>query len=150
VQLPRTGEACAGFKGQSTVLYGRIGAVSGDVRGEKEVGAMKTLLRMAMTAAIAVALQPGTTQAQDSFHERYIPTGPNGYVYEAQRQWSVPPPYYGPGAYYGAPYYPSYYAMPPYGFGSRYYNGYNDPAFPTYGPGVQEFLYFGGADFYGW
>jgi hypothetical protein len=112
---------------------------------------MKTLLRMAMVAAIAVVAQTATTHAQDySFHERYIPTGPNGYVYEAQRNWTPPPPYYGPGAYYGEPYYGSLYAIPPYGFGSRYYNGYNDPAFPTYGPGVQEFLYFGGADFYGW
>ena len=115
---------------------------------------MKTLLRIATVAAIAVATQ-GAARAQDySFNERYRPTGPNGYVYEAQRQWTVPPPYYGPGAYYGSPYgygrYGSLYAMPPYGFGSRYYNGYNDPAFPTYGPGVQEFLRFGGADFYGW
>ena len=115
---------------------------------------MKTVLLMAITVAIASAVQTAITHAQDdSFHERYIPTGPNGYVYEAQRQWSVPPPYYGPGGYYGIYGYGPYgslYAIPPYGFGSRYYNGYNDPAFPTYGPGVQEFLYFGGADFYGW
>lgn len=89
---------------------------------------------------------PGS--AQESFRERYIPTGPNGYIYEAERYWTAPP-YVGP--YYVSPYrYGAYYDLPPYGFGDRYYNGYNDPAFPTYGPGVQEFLYFGGADFYGW
>jgi hypothetical protein len=38
----------------------------------------------------------------------------------------------------------------PFGFGSRYYNGYNDPYFNSYGPGVQSFLQWGGADFYGW
>lgn len=107
----------------------------------------------AMLPALAVSL----VHAQDySYRERYIPTGPNGYIYEAERYWSAPPlyapgPVYSPGAFYPNPYrFGPYTDVPPYGFGSRYYNGYNDPAFPTYGPGVQEFLYFGGADFYGW
>jgi hypothetical protein len=30
------------------------------------------------------------------------------------------------------------------------YNGYNDPYLYNYGPGMRQFLQFGGADFYGW
>lgn len=107
----------------------------------------------AMLSALAVSL----VHAQDlTYRERSIPTGPNGYVYEAERYWSarplyVPGPLYTSGPFYANPHrFGPYTDIPPYGFGSRYYNGYNDPAFPTYGPGVQEFLYFGGADFYGW
>lgn len=37
-------------------------------------------------------------------------------------------------------------AQPPYGFGGRYYNG---PYFSNYGPGVRQFLHFGGTDYYG-
>jgi hypothetical protein len=42
------------------------------------------------------------------------------------------------------------YAPPPVGFGSPSYNGYNDPYYGYYGPGVRQFLRYGGADFYGW
>lgn len=107
-------------------------------------------VRSALAATI-LAVTGGTLAAQEySLHERYIPTGPNGYIYEAEQRWTAPP-LYGPTGYYGSPYvYGPAYDLPPYGFGSRYYNGYNDPALPTYGPGVQEFIHFGGADFYGW
>jgi hypothetical protein len=74
----------------------------------------------------------------------YTSTGPNGYVYVAPPSVVVPPvyPY---GGYFGRGY-----ALPPVGFGSPYYSGFNDPSYGLYGPGVREFLYFGGADFYGW
>jgi hypothetical protein len=54
---------------------------------------------------------------------------------------------------YGATFSPAYgssLAPVPYGFGSRYYNGYSDPYFSSYGPSVQQFLMWGGADFGGW
>lgn len=79
----------------------------------------------------------------------YTATGPNGYVYVAPQQLPAPPAYVAPplhgfgAAWYGSP-------LPPIGFGSPYYNGYSDPNYPLYGPGVREFLDFGGADFYGW
>lgn len=80
-----------------------------------------------------------------------------GYVYEAPSVYRLPP--YAVGMYHHPP--PAYYVaplprarlyqpLPPAGFGSPYYNGYNDPYFPSYGPGMREFLHFGGADFYGW
>jgi hypothetical protein len=47
--------------------------------------------------------------------------------------------------------YGAYYrALPPYGFGSPYYNGYGDPYYYNYGQGARQFLRMGGADFYGW
>ena len=62
---------------------------------------------------------------------------------------AVPPAGFGYGySYWGSP--RSGYDLPPYGFGQPGYTGYNDPLLPTYGPGVQDFLRFGGADFYGW
>ena len=95
-----------------------------------------------------------------------------GYIYEPYSFHPAPPAYapaygYGYGYYNGfVPYSAAYYsarsygygfglsgysrALPPYGFGSPYYSGYNDPYFHSYGPGIREFLYFGGADFYGW
>jgi hypothetical protein len=50
------------------------------------------------------------------------------------------------------PSYGSYYygGLPPYGFGSPYYNGHGDVYSYRYGRGVRDFLRFGGADFYGW
>ena len=58
---------------------------------------------------------------------------------------------YGGFGYPGYGYYGAYgRPLAPYGFGSPYYSGYNDPYFHGDGPGVQEFLLFGGADFYGW
>jgi len=78
------------------------------------------------------------------------PTPRGGYVYSAPRGWAVPPVpyYYGYGATYGLG--PGFRALPPYGFGSPYYTGHNDPYAPTYGSGVRDFLWMGGANFYGW
>lgn len=100
-------------------------------------------------------------------------TGPNGYVYNTPPNSPGYIPYqtggrfsgyfptargygspamnpYGGYGYYGGPYYRSPYTdLPPYGFGVRglpYGYGFS----PYYGPGVNEFLYFGGADFHGW
>ena len=123
---------------------------------------MLVFIRM-FVAAMLPALAVSLAHAQDHrYRERYIPTGPNGYVYEAESHWLTPPllapgPFFAPaplsarGPIFVNPYrFGPHTDLPPYGFGNRFYNGYNDPAFPTYGPGVQEFLYFGGADFYGW
>jgi hypothetical protein len=79
----------------------------------------------------------------------YYPPYAGGYVYYPPSAW-VAPPLYGP--YYASPYvYGAYYrALPPYGFGSPYYNGYGDPYYYSYGPGARQFLRMGGADFYGW
>ena len=76
----------------------------------------------------------------------------------APRAYASPPPYWGYGGWgYGGWGYPGgytygygYRTLPPAGFGSPYYSGYNDPYYGAYGPGVQEFLDLGGADFYGW
>jgi hypothetical protein len=72
------------------------------------------------------------------------PDLPRVWVYEPPSIQPLPPQY--PYAY-GAD---RLYRPPPVGFGSPYYNGFNDPYFDLYGPGVREFLWFGGADFYGW
>jgi hypothetical protein len=66
-------------------------------------------------------------------------------VYAPPSYQAIPPPTPYASGYWGGLRY-----QPPMGFGSPYYNGYNDPYFRSYGPGVQEFLRFGGADFYGW
>jgi hypothetical protein len=103
------------------------------------------------TAAIAALLlafsEAAPAQAQPH-PGGYWPLPHGGYVYQAPQGWPVPPPYYrGYGLGYGRY---SWRALPPYGFGSPYYNGYNNPYYYSYGPGVREFLRFGGADFYGW
>jgi hypothetical protein len=75
----------------------------------------------------------------------YTATGPNGYVYVAPSYQPAVPyydPYFGIGA--------NGYLPPPVGFGRPYYNGSNDPNYGVYGPGVREFLRYGGADYYGW
>jgi hypothetical protein len=102
--------------------------------------------------ALALSLLNAVSSIAQSYHP--LPHG--GYVYQAPQAWVVPP-YYGYGGYsgpysgYGSYYRPYYgWSIPPYGFGSPYYNGYNDPNFYSYGPGMREFLQMGGADFYGW
>jgi hypothetical protein len=114
------------------------------------------VMKAALLLIIAVGMS-GTANGQEYFFgERYIPTGPNGYIYD--RTWGhTSRPYYGYGyrprysAYgYAAPYSRAYRPLAPYGFGNRNYTGYNDPYYYSYGPGVREFLDFGGADFYGW
>lgn len=112
---------------------------------------MRTLVLTGVLAAV-FAIVVNSADAQWYRVERYTPTGPNGYVYDAASGWIAPPTYgygYAPG-YYG--YYGGYTTpqLPPLGFGSRWYDGYNDPYYYSYGPGVREFLRFGGADFYGW
>jgi len=115
-----------------------------------EDSTMKTLATLVITAA-ALVLASAPAEAQEyHFRDRMIPTGPNGYVYDAQSYYRRPP-LYAPGGYYGG-WSGSRYgrAMPPYGFGNPGYNGYNDPYYNSYGSGVRDFLRFGGADFYGW
>lgn len=109
---------------------------------------MRSLIAL-VVAVIAMFAVPAESRAQQyGAWGYYQPTGPNSYVYHATSYWATPP-YYAPYGYgYGASHWG--YEMPPVGFGSPYYSGYNDPYFGLYGPGVQEFLYFGGADFYGW
>jgi hypothetical protein len=105
-------------------------------------------LAVAFVFALLICIGQGTTpaRAQDP---GYYPGPHGGYTYIAPHGWAIPPaPYYGG---YGFGYGPSYWrALPPYGFGSPYYNGYNDPYYYSYGRGVRDFLRMGGADFYGW
>jgi hypothetical protein len=109
---------------------------------------MKFISRFTALIVIVVALG-----FADSAHGQYgVWYGPpRGYVYYPPTTWVAPP--------YATYYYPAWYppafrafgpSLPPYGFGSPYYNGYNDPYAYQYGPGVRQFLRFGGADFYGW
>jgi len=125
---------------------------------------------MFFAAVIATAVACGHASAAQDPLGRYPPgytaTGPNGYVYVPPSYGAVPPLYgYGYGGYgyggfgyggfgygygLGSGYYGRAYWPPPAGFGSPFYNGYNDPNYPLYGPGVREFLNWGGADFYGW
>jgi hypothetical protein len=106
-----------------------------------------TLLVAVAAFAMAVEASPERAEAQYYQAGRMTWTGPNSYVYDATSYYRRPPVYYYPG--YGS-YYGYSRALPPYGFGSPYYSGYNDPYYGSYGPGVREFLRFGGADFYGW
>lgn len=105
------------------------------------------------TSLAAASIAATTAFGQEYFFsERYIPTGPNSYVYDRTWGHDRTPDYYDPGAYrwgYGYRPYTGYRALPPYGFGDPSYTGYNDPYYHTYGPAVQDFLRFGGADFYG-
>ena len=130
---------------------------------------MRTFFALAAGLCLSAT---ASAEAANPFPYRYRWTDPSGYTYYTPSDVYLHPGYgYGsrvsgyiprPWAYYGGAYplvgspfgyrgYAGYgYDLPPYGFGSRYYSGYNDPLLPTYGPGVQEFLLFGGADFYGW
>lgn len=110
---------------------------------------MRTWIFGVLTAWVLL-FAPRSAPAQQYWYGRYTPTGPNGYIYEAGRGWMQPPLYQGYYGYGYSPYARYGRAMPPYGFGNPSYNGYNDPYYGTYGPGVREFLRFGGADFYGW
>ena len=112
---------------------------------------MKTMRKRACLTAVVIAVMAlnfgSRADAQGYVSVWYGPVRHYGYAYYPPSGWAVPPP-----AYYPSPWYGGYYgrALPPYGFGSPYYNGYNDPYFYSYGPGMREFLQFGGADFYGW
>jgi hypothetical protein len=88
----------------------------------------------------------------DSYPPGYTTDGQGGYVYVSPSVGALPPvvPYYAPAYGVGTAYFGSGYLPPPVGFGSPYYSGYNDPNYGLYGPGVREFLRYGGADFYGW
>jgi hypothetical protein len=111
---------------------------------------MKKRLTIAVVGASLLALGV-CTDARAQAPGYIYPTPNGGYVYSAPRAWATPPIpyYYGYGAAYG--YGPGYYRrLPPYGFGSPYYNGHNDPYAPSYGGGVRDFLWMGGANFYGW
>ena len=112
---------------------------------------MKTLSAfLVAAAAFAGAWMGSGREAKAQYYQagRMTWTGPTSYVYDATSYYRRPPAYYYPG--YGG-YYGGYSrALPPYGFGSPSYNGYNDPYYGSYGPGTREFLRFGGADFYGW
>lgn len=126
---------------------------------------MRTALAAITVVLLSVAVSP--LRAQITW------TGPNGYIYNTPPNSPGYIPYqtggrysgYFPtargygygypammpyGGYYGGPSYRSPYTdLPPFGFGVRglpYGFGFS----PSYGPGVNEFLYFGGADFYGW
>lgn len=123
-------------------------------------------------AAIALLAFTSSSEAANPFPYRYRWTDPSGYTYYTPGDVYRYPGYgYGsrvsgyvprPSAYYWGAMPPvgfgygygtlgrRAYDLPPYGFGNPYYSGYNDPLLPTYGPGIQEFLKFGGADFYGW
>ena len=113
---------------------------------------MRFISRIAVVIAALVALSFAISpkaEAQD-YGGWYGPK--RGYVYYPPTTWVGPP--YVPG-YYPGPYVPSYGAyyyggLPPYGFGSPYYSGYNDVYSYRYGRGVNDFLRLGGADFYGW
>lgn len=110
---------------------------------------MTRLSRLTGYAAVAImfAMADCHVNARDKtegFPPGYTATGPNGYVYVAPSYQPAVP--YSP---YGG-FYTSGYLPPPVGFGSPYYSGYNDPNYGLYGPGVREFLRYGGADFYGW
>jgi hypothetical protein len=109
---------------------------------------MKKCFAIAAIASLLFALGAGTPARAQTPGYIY-PTPNGGYVYSAPRGWVVPPlPYY---YGYGSAYGPAYWrAIPPYGFGSPYYNGRNDPYAPSYGGGVRDFLWMGGANFYGW
>ena len=108
------------------------------------------ILGVTMLAGLASAKAPNRYQI-DSYPPGFTSDGKGGYVYVAPSVGAVPPvvPYAAPyGA--GSAYYGSGYLPPPVGFGSPYYNGYNDPNYGLYGLGVREFIRYGGADFYGW
>lgn len=107
------------------------------------------------------------SDAQD-YRESRAPYGMNGYVYESPRYYSRVPTY----SFWGFPnsttWLPPAYVLPAYGYpGTAYrsefgpsgyggYSGYRGYGYPAYGyysgigPGPDEFLRFGGADFYGW
>jgi len=108
---------------------------------------MKSTIPFVVLAAALLAFSTGKAQAQ-VYSGGYAPN--QGYVYYPPTGWAAPPPI----GYYPGPYFPGYglyyQRLRPYGFGSPYYNGYNDPYYYSYGPGLREFLRFGGADFYGW
>lgn len=116
---------------------------------------MKSTLNTAVAAtALVAALAIGSTATAQRLNAGSMTwTSPNGYIYNANSYYLNPPyypSYYGYGGSFGRGYYGRSGPLPPYGFGSRHYNGYNDPYYGSYGPGVREFLRFGGADFYGW
>jgi len=110
------------------------------------------LVFLAVAGAALMAGQVSMFGAEDplgKYPPGYTQVNPRTYVYVPPSYVPVPPltAYgYGYGPFYGG----GGYLPPPIGFGSPYYNGYGDPAYPLYGPGVQDFLRFGGADFYGW
>lgn len=131
------------------------------------------MTKMLFVAAATVCLFAAVPEAEGAnpFPYRYRWTDPSGYTYYTPADlyryrgysygsrvsgysppghWTaVPPAAFGYGySYRGYP--GAGYDLPPYGFGQPGYTGYNDPLLPTYGPGMQEFLMFGGADFYGW
>ncbi len=110
---------------------------------------MKRLLSAAVVvAALTVLNAADFANAQGYTSVWYDPVRHYGYVYYPPPRWATPAPAYYPGRYRGTYYYGR--PLPPYGFGNPYYNGYNDPLLNAYGPGVREFLVFGGANFYGW
>ena len=115
---------------------------------------MRCFWKFAMaTAAVTCLFSRSSASAQGVSAGTMTWTSPNSYVYEANSYYLRPPvvPHYGGYYGYGRGYYGGgYRPLAPYGFGNRNYNGYNDPYYRSYGPGVQEFLRFGGADFYGW
>lgn len=116
--------------------------------------------KISITAAIATAAFCASSPSHSAedplgkYPTGYTFKGPNGYVYVAPPYAPAAPVYRFPYGHsygrYGAGYYGGAYLPPPVGFGSPFYNGYNDPNFAFYGPGVREFLRNGGADFYGW
>lgn len=110
---------------------------------------MKNAIRIAALLAVVIGLNrsAGFANAQGYTSVWYDPVRHYGYVYYPPPRWATPAPAYFPGRYLG-----TYYGLPlpPYGFGNPYYNGYNDPLLNAYGPGVRQFLLFGGANFYGW
>jgi len=103
-----------------------------------------TQIAAATILLVAVSSVASSSDKTRGYPQGYTPTGPNGYVYIAP-QFQALPPYTPYGGLYSGGYQPA-----PVGFGSPYYNGFNDLNYGFYGPGVRQFLYFGGADFYGW